>query len=91
MLLYVHNFHLHFIYSMVLRPPSAYSSRERTKLNSYKEEYLAFQTSAERTDFLKKKLAPEFFNWRKAELGTDIGRPDSPESKAAITVCSMLH
>jgi hypothetical protein len=67
----------------------AYSSTERAKLNTYRDAYFALETSEERTDYLRKTLAVEFFNWR-ATQGKHMGAPDSEEMTAGIRVGGMF-
>ncbi|GLB34481.1 hypothetical protein LshimejAT787_0200460 [Lyophyllum shimeji] len=65
------------------RKASLYSSEELAQLNRYRDEYMTYKSSMERTDFLKKKLGPEFFNWCTTR-GKSVGEPGSAEFKAAV-------
>jgi hypothetical protein len=68
------------------KAPSSYSAAERAKLNTYKDAYFARVTTLERTDYVRKTVGPEFFNWLEDE-GKSMGSPDSKEFKAATKVC----
>ncbi|GLB45143.1 hypothetical protein LshimejAT787_2000480 [Lyophyllum shimeji] len=65
------------------RKASVYSSEELAQLNRYRDEYMTYKSSMERTDFLQKKLGPEFFNWCTTR-GKSIGDPGSAEFKTAV-------
>ncbi|GLB43466.1 hypothetical protein LshimejAT787_1303670 [Lyophyllum shimeji] len=65
------------------RKASLYSSEELAQLNRYRDEYMTYKSSMERTDFLKKKLGPEFFNWCTTR-GKSVGEPGSAEFKTAV-------
>ncbi|GLB45741.1 hypothetical protein LshimejAT787_2700110 [Lyophyllum shimeji] len=65
------------------RKASVYSSEELAQLNRYRDEYMTYKSSMKRTDFLKKKLGPKFFNWCTTR-GKSIGEPGSAEFKTAV-------